>query len=77
MLPEMQSVGSSTIKEIGYDEAGEKLWVKFKDGGLYFYSDVPKEVYEEMLSVRSVGRYFHQNVRLQFSCKRADEGGIS
>ena len=73
---EMQPVGSSLIKEVGYDEAGEKLWVRFHEGGLYVYSEGPKEVYEEMLSCRSVGRYFHQNVRLQFSCRRADEGGV-
>ena len=68
MKPEMQPVSSSTIEEVGYDEAGEKLWVRFKDVGLYAYSDVPKEVFEEMLSCRSAGRYFHQNIKLQFSC---------
>jgi len=76
-MPEMQPVESSTIREIGFDEASEKLLVRFKDGGLYTYSDVPKEVYEEMLSARSVGRYFHQNVRLQFSCEGPMKEGFN
>lgn len=60
---ERKSVESSNIAEVGYDADYATLEVMFKDGKIYQYFDVPENVYDEMLSSDSVGRYFTVHVR--------------
>jgi|SRR6056297_2438007 len=62
-------VASSSIRSIGYDD-GETLEVEFQSGGVYRYADVPRQIYEEFLSARSHGSYFHENVRGQYDYHR-------
>jgi len=59
-MPDMHKVVSTNIEEIGHDDQG--LHVKFKTGGLFVYSGVPKAAFEAMKSAESVGKHFHQNV---------------
>jgi hypothetical protein len=64
-------VESSNIARVAYDNAAESLHVEFKNGSLYVYSEVPQTVFEEMLSARSVGKYFGKNVRDVYPFDRA------
>lgn len=47
---------------IGYDVESRELRVKFREGSIYVYYDVPPDVYEEMLSADSIGHYMNDHV---------------
>jgi hypothetical protein len=58
-----QSVSSSNIASIGYDEDSQTLEVEFLNGGVYQYFDVPKNVYDGMMSASSHGQFLAQNIK--------------
>jgi len=62
----MHPVESSNLESVGYDENENILQVKFlkkRSGKIYQYKDVPKMVYNEMISASSVGSYFQKYIR--------------
>ncbi len=63
MMPEMIPVESSNLAAAGYDEEKEELYIEFKSGGLYKYSDVPYNVFKDLLDADSKGQYFHKYIR--------------
>lgn len=60
---DMQSVSSSNILEIGYDEETETLAVRFHRGTLYHYQGVSQETFEGLRDAPSVGKYFNSHIR--------------
>ncbi len=58
-----QSVSSSNIVSIGYDESSQILEVKFKSGDIYQYYNVPKDTYKTFMNTGSKGRYLHKYIR--------------
>lgn len=42
------------------------LILMFRTGGEYHYYNVPKHVYEELLSAPSKGKYYHENIKDQY-----------
>lgn len=58
-----ESVSSSNIASIGYDESSETLEIEFLNGGLYQYFDVPQRVYEELIAADSHGKYLAANIK--------------
>ncbi|MFO7190295.1 MAG: KTSC domain-containing protein [Pseudomonadota bacterium] len=64
----MTPVASSNIAAVGYQNG--TLAVQFTNGRLYHYSDVPPEVYAEMLAASSVGKYFASNVRGKYPAEQ-------
>jgi hypothetical protein len=63
-------VASSSIRSLGYSGDERELEIEFQSGGIYRYSDVPRETYEGLLGARSHGSYFHENVRGQYDYLR-------
>ena len=62
---------SSMISEIEYNSDEKLLTLTFGKGGQkYNYSDVPKQVYEDLLASDSVGKYFLANIRDKYSTER-------
>ena len=61
-MVEMKSVDSSNINGVGYDERLKKLYIAFSSG-TYMYHDVPKEVYEDLMSAPSKGKFVHKSIR--------------
>lgn len=59
----MQPVKSSNIAEIGYDEGTRTLQIKFNNGGLYQYSPVTADTWNEFKAAPSQGKWFHKNIR--------------
>ena len=57
------SVSSSNISSVGYEDESHTLEIEFHHGGTYQYYEVPKHVYEELISASSVGQYFAQNIK--------------
>lgn len=60
---EYVSVSSSNVAAVGYDASTNTLGVRFLNGSEYHYIGVPQEVFEELKSAPSVGRYFDQHVK--------------
>jgi hypothetical protein len=58
----MIEVESSTIKKIGYSYPDKKLIVEFKSGGIYHYKEVPEEIFEELKTCESIGKFLNENI---------------
>lgn len=58
-----EPVTSSNIASIGYDEEAQTLEVEFLTGDTYQYFDVPRSVYQELMSAASHGRYLNQYIK--------------
>ncbi|MBU2492663.1 MAG: KTSC domain-containing protein [Bacteroidetes bacterium] len=68
---ERQYVDSSMIATVGYDSNIAILEVEFKNGGaVWQYYDVPENIYYELMSASSVGKYFYGNIKGQYSENR-------
>lgn len=52
-----------------YDEQEQELDVTFKNGAVYTYSKVPKEVYEQFLKAPSQGKFFNANIKETYRAK--------
>ena len=59
-------IASSNIASVGYDIEKQILEVEFLHGAIYQYFDVPKEVYEELITAASHGSYFHYGIKDNF-----------
>lgn len=59
-------LSSSNIASAGYDAERKILEVEFHHGAIYQYMDVPKEVFEGLISANSVGSYFMNEVKSKF-----------
>lgn len=71
--PQLMTIESSLIGEIAFDETDNSLYVRFKKNGLlYVYLGVPRDVYEYVLSTPSHGRAFNEVVRDQYIYRRLE-----
>ena len=65
-----ESVSSSNISSIGYDGKSGTLEIEFHSGGVYQYFNVPKGVYDGLMSAGSHGRFFARNIKGVYRYKR-------
>lgn len=63
----MGKVESSNIDSFGYDRDNRLLAVQFKGTGLYLYHGVPAELASEMEAAKSIGSYFNQRIKSNYS----------
>ena len=63
-------VESSNLSALGYNISTSTLEIEFNDGSVYQYSDVPLNVYEELMAAGSHGKYFHANIRNVYPCTK-------
>ena len=69
----MVQVESSHINAIGYDEETKVMKVEYTSG-TYEYSDVPKNVYEQIMSADSKGRALKEAISINgLSYKRLED----
>lgn len=61
------AVGSSNIKWFAYHYARSVLIIRFLDGAIWEYENVPSSVYESMKQAPSVGKYVYGNIRNVFA----------
>lgn len=54
----LKPVKSKVLQALGYDSATRVLAAKFNENKVYHYSDVPPEVYEQLMAAESVGIAF-------------------
>jgi hypothetical protein len=62
-----ESVQSSMIASLGYDANTSTLEVEFNSGAVWQYYDVPESVYYDMINSGSLGKFFHSNIKRQYS----------
>lgn len=72
---EMKAVESSNIESVGYD--AQTLFVKFKDGNMYRYQDVPAGTYRDLMDSESIGGHFHAHIKGQYKSEKVvlDDNG--
>jgi hypothetical protein len=68
---ERTQVKSSSIRSVGYDPAAKILEVEFASGAIYRHHDVPPEIYVDLLSAESVGKFYGANLRGKFQYAKA------
>ena len=61
-----QPIDSSAIASAGYDDDRGALEVKFRSGRVYLYKQVPRGVYEELITSSSAGRYLNEAIRANY-----------
>lgn len=61
-MVKMINISSSNIDSVGYDERLKKLYIEFSSG-TYMYHDVPKDIYEDLMSAPSKGKFVHKSIR--------------
>lgn len=71
-LPEMTTVSSSNIHEIGYDEQNQQVYVRFLNGSLYVYKGVPLYEFENLRDAPSLGSYLHRNYKNVYPYERIE-----
>jgi KTSC domain len=62
-------LNSSLIERILYDEEESTLFICFRETGRYFYSGVPRAIYEGLKKAPSPGRYFNDCIKRRFPCR--------
>ena len=60
---EFYPVSSSNVAEYGYDFEESVLYVKFLNGYIYWYSEVPPEVWDAFLYAPSKGKFVHYDLK--------------
>ena len=66
-------VESSSITDIAYDPAYNRLRVRFKSGVEYRYDLVPASVHQAFVKSGSKGRFFSREIRDRYPCRRLEK----
>ena len=62
----MPAVESRAIRSVDYDAESRTLFVRFIDGDLYAYFDVPETEFGAFLVAESKGRFFGERVKPRY-----------
>lgn len=65
-------VDSSVLAAVLYLPDQRLLEVEFRSGHCHQYSDVPQQLYDELLSSESMGAYFNTNIRNCFLSRQLE-----
>jgi hypothetical protein len=65
-----ESVTSSNVESVGYDESSQTLEVEFKDGSVYQYYNVGSNIFEELMKSPSKGKFIAYQVKNAFPYTR-------
>jgi hypothetical protein len=61
-----QEVVSSQFKKVKYDSESKILTITFNNDKKYEYKDVPKDIFDGLISAESAGKYFIANIKNSF-----------
>ena len=67
---ERQFIESSMIKSIGFDAKYSTLEIEFNSGEVWQYFDFPESLWYEFVSSDSKGKFFHREIKKQYSESR-------
>ena len=71
--PPMNRVVSSNIYAVGYKEGLSELWMQFNNGRVYRYFDVSALAFHQFVSAKSVGSFFHQQIKTHYKCEEVEQ----
>lgn len=57
---------SSALREVKYDPRSHSLEVRFVTGRTYRYSNVPPELYDDLIKADTKGAFFYAHIRDRF-----------
>lgn len=60
---ETVNVTSSQIKTIKYNDIDKELIVTFNTDKTYKYEDVSMQLFKDLISADSVGKFFNENIK--------------
>ena len=63
-------VQSSNLLKVRYDPAHKTLEITFHSGSTYAYYAVPEEIYRNLLTAPSKGKYHHKYIKTQYRYKK-------
>lgn len=61
-------VSSSDLLSVGFCD--NVLEIEFRSGGIYQYYNVPFQVYSELMSASSHGKFFHRHIKNFYRYRR-------
>ena len=64
-----QSVKSSNISSVGYEEGTQTLEVEFTSGEVYQYFNVPAVEHQALMRASSHGKYLNQKIKDKYRFK--------
>ncbi len=64
---------SSYIESAGYDPEVQVLEVKFKNGKVYRYADVPELLANQLRGAISPGKFFGESIKKKFTAIPVEE----
>jgi hypothetical protein len=62
----MPYVDSSMMTAVDYDDDSAELDITFVGGKTYRYSEVPPDVYDELVEAESKGEFFNRRIKDRF-----------
>ena len=65
-----QSVPSSNLSSVGYDNKTETLEVEFLSGSVYQYYNVPQNIHDELMKAVSKGRFLNTHIKNAYPYSR-------
>jgi hypothetical protein len=71
-IPVMKPCASSAFVAHGYDPAAQRLYLRFKSGGLYAYNDVSTDLYAGLTSAESMGRFYREHIAGSYKAELVD-----
>lgn len=72
-IPDLVPVSSSMLQAVGYDSENAILYVRFNNGKLYSYADVPSGEFEQMKAAESIGRYLNATIKPNYRAELVAE----
>lgn len=61
-----QTVDSTNLASVGYNQDARVLEIEFKSGAVYRYFAVPPAIVEELMRATSKGRFFAREIRSKY-----------
>lgn len=75
MTTYQNDLNSSFLESATYDSDTSVLTIKFKNGKEYPYADVPKEIYDDLITAESAGTFFSREIKSKFKAPEEDNAG--
>jgi hypothetical protein len=66
----MQPIESSLFDARHYDGNARKLTLRFRNGTVYEYDDVPAEKHAALIENASPGRYYNEKIKRNFKGRK-------
>jgi hypothetical protein len=70
-------VQSKMLAAVAYNRDWQQLYLKFRSGEIYCYRGVPAELYQELLSADSKGKYFRGRILNRYPYQRIHSAALT